>query len=815
MRKYFLSWLSVLLIAAPLYAQSGSSSGLKLTKDNVKQVVNALTLQEKCWLVAGTGMVFHIPDSLRRSFPGGRNPFADRENANGPEFEAMLKKIRRYVDGAAGRTAAIERLGIPTMVVADGPAGLRISPTRENDNNTYYCTGFPIATLLASSWDTTLVNEVGMAMGNEVLEYGADAILAPAMNIQRNPLCGRNFEYYSEDPRVAGKMAAAMIRGVQSNGVGTSLKHFVANNQETDRNTVNVIVSQRALREIYLDGFRIAVEEGKPWTVMSSYNKVNGTYTSQSADLLTDILRNDWGYKGYVMTDWGGGDDPVAQMKAGNDLIMPGNARQSLKIMEAVKSGRLDEKILDRNVEKILNIIVETPRFKNYHYSDKPDLKAHAQVTRKAGAEGMVLLKDENEALPLSGKIKTIAAFGNTSYKIITDGTGSGHVNTAYSVDLVEGLNNAGYTVDGSLQREYTDYIKTETARQPRNRFSFLGMHEPVKEMAVTADLAGKMAATNDIAIITIGRISGEGRDRKIEDDFNLSDTEKDMISTVTKAFHAQGKKAIVILNIGGVIETASWKNIPDAILLAWQPGQEAGNSITDVISGKVDPSGKLAVTFPVTYNDVPSSDYFPGYELINPMEPKDTSRSMFGRHRVPAEVTYQDGIYVGYRYYDTYKVPVSYEFGYGKSYTTFDYSNLKMSSHNFNNGMTVSVDVKNTGKTAGREVVQLYLSAPKGKLDKPAKELKAFGKTELLKPGKSQTLTFTIDTRDLASFDTSSSSWVADPGTYTVQVGASSKDIRLKDNFNLGNSITVKKVSNALRPHREIDEFNGMANMK
>lgn len=809
MRKIFIFLLSGILTAPAVFAQSGSNAtDLKLGKDNIRQIVNAMTLKEKAWLVVGTGMVFHIPDSVRRNFPGGRNPFGGEENAD-PEFAKMLDHIRTLVEGAAGRTAEIDRLGIPTMVVTDGPAGVRISPRRENDPNTYYCTAFPIATLLASSWDTNLVYSVGQAMGNEVLEYGADALLGPGMNIQRNPLCGRNFEYYSEDPRVTGKMAAAMVKGIQSEGVGTSIKHFDANNQETNRNTVNTIVSQRALREIYLEGFRIAVEEGHPWTVMSSYNKINGTYASEDGDLLIKVLRDDWGFKGYVMTDWGGGSDPVAQMKAGNDLLMPGNSRQTQAIINAVNSGKLDESMLDRNVESILNIIVETPHFKDYKYSNKPDLKAHAELTRTAAAEGMVLLKNDNDALPLNKKVKTIAAFGNTSYNIITGGTGSGDVNEAYSIDMVDGLKDGGYSVDASLQKSYMDYIKAEQAKQPRGRFSFMRRFQPIAEMEISSSLADKMAGENDIAFVTIGRNSGEGSDRRVENDFNLSDQEKTLMNTVTTAFHAKGKKVVVILNIGGVIETASWKNIPDAILLAWQPGQEAGNSITDVISGKVDPSGKLAVTFPVKYDDVPSSDFFPGYDLINPMAPPDTGRFSF-RRRTPAEVTYQEGIYVGYRYYDTYKVPVSYEFGYGLSYTNFSFSNLKLSSQEFNDQITVSVDITNEGKVPGREVAEVYLSAPSGKLDKPVKELKAFGKTDLLKPGKSQTLAFTISKRDLASFDTQSSSWIADAGQYTVLVGASSKDIRQTGTFNLGNTMTVKKVTNALRPHREINEFDG-----
>jgi beta-glucosidase len=695
------------------------------------------------------------------------------------------------------------------MVVTDGPAGVRIDATRPNDNNTYYCTAFPVGTLLASTWDVDLVNKVGQSIGNEVLEYGADVLLGPGMNIHRNPLCGRNFEYYSEDPYVTGNISAAMVKGVQSQGVGVSIKHFAANNAETNRNSLNTNISVRALREIYLEGFRISVQEAHPWTVMSSYNLINGTYASQSPDLLTNILRKDWGYKGFVMTDWFGGKDPVAQMIAGNDMLMPGTPDQIKKIIAAVKEGKLDVKLLDKNVENILNILLQSPHYKGYKYSNKPDLKAHAEVTRQAASEGMVLLKNENSALPFGKDIKTIAAFGNTSYDIIVGGTGSGFVNKAYGVSLSEGLKNVGLNQNDELNNFYKEYIKlTKDGRPPLKGFMAIMGSRPIEELSLNKDIIIGMANSCDAAIITIGRNSGEGADRaNAKGDFQLNDTEFQLITSVSTAFKAKNKKVIVILNVGGVVETASWKNLPDAILLAWQGGQETGNSIADILTGKVNPSGKLATTFPVSYEDVPSAKSFPGKELEESKPADKGSMASFMRS-VPAEVTYEDGIYVGYRYYETFKVKPSYEFGFGKSYTNFTYNNIKLSSPKFNGSITVTVEVKNTGAIAGKEVAELYLSAPATKLDKPVIELKGFAKTKLLQPGESQTLSFNIDSRRLASFDTASSSWIAEAGKYEVKIGASSEDIRQTASFSLAKDLTVKKETVSLIPNVKIAEL-------
>jgi beta-glucosidase len=767
-----------LIFLLPLAAFTQTKELPKLGKNSIKEVVAAMTLEEKAHLVVG--------NARRRGTP-----------QNTPAIGETQDKV----PGAAGTTFPIQRLGIPSIVVADGPAGLRISPFRNKDSSrSYYATAFPVATLLASTWDTALVKKIGVAFGSEVRDYGVDILLAPALNIHRNPLGGRNFEYYSEDPLIAGSMTAAIVNGIQSNGVGTSIKHFAANNQETHRNTVNTIVSERALREIYLKGFQIAVKRSAPWTVMSSYNKLNGTYTSEEYDLLTTILRKEWSYKGFVMTDWSGGKDPIAQMKAGNDLLMPGNQQQVQKIIDAVNHDSLAINILDQNVERILNIILLSPSFRGYKYSDKPDLKSDAQVSRLAATEGMILLKNNN-ALPLTPRNK-IAVFGNTSYDIIAGGTGSGDVNKAYTTSLAQGLQNAGYGLDEALENRYTAYITEAKAKRPKPR-NFFDVQKPIEELELSSEIISEKANTDDDAVITIGRNAGEGADRKLENDYYLSDKEKSLIKNVTDAFHSKGKKVVVILNIGGVIEVSSWRDNVDAILLAWQPGLEAGNAIADIISGKVNPSGKLATTFPIDYKDVPSAKSFPGKEFP---ELADTSNPRF--RQIPAEVTYEEGIYVGYRYYNTFNVAPAYEFGYGLSYTNFKYSNLKLSSPVFNGKISATITVTNTGPVAGKEVVQLYISAPHKKMDKPAEELKAFAKTGLLKPGQSQTITFNLTATELASFDTPSSSWVAEGGKYTIKIGASSKNIKQTGTFTLGKDIISEKDHNVLAPQVRIDEM-------
>ena len=769
------------LLAGALLFVAGANAQVKLSENNIDEVVKAMTLEEKATLVVGGGwgsMGFS-------SIPTGSD--------------------ETLVPGAAGTTRKIERLGIPATVLSDGPAGLRINPTRPGTDKTFYCTGFPVGTVLACTFDTPTVEELLKAMGNEVKEYGADVLLAPGQNIHRNPLCGRNFEYFSEDPILSGKIAAAYVRGIQSQDVGVSIKHYAFNNQEINRNMNIAYVNPRAAREIYLRNFEITVKESDPWTVMSSYNQVNDQFTQQNYDLLTTILRDEWGFNGIVMTDWGNKEGTVKAVHAQNDLMEPGDDTEKQRIIEAVNNGTLAVADLDRNVKNMLRYIVRTPRFKGYKYSNNPDLTAHAKLVRETAPQGMVLLKNDNEALPLKN-IKNVALFGLTAYNSIAGGTGSGNVNKPYIRNIDEGLAAAGLKLDEAIANYYKDYIKLTN---DKSAMGATGMRGVLLGSAVIPDPALEKQAVknsvdrNDAAVIVIGRNAGEGDDRRIED-FDLSDAERTLIMQVSNYYHQAGKKVYVVLNIGGVIETNSWKHYPDAILCAWTPGQEVGNSVADILVGKANPSGKLSMTWPLTIYDHPSTYNFP-YDG----QPQQVRGFFAPRNQQPRKdidyTNYSEGIWVGYRYFETAGKEVSYPFGYGLSYTTFSYSAPTFKT-NKDGGITATITIKNTGKVAGREAAQMYVTAPAGGLDKPALELKAFAKTRELQPGESQTLTMSVNNYYLSSFNEATSAYETAAGKYTVRIGASVEDIRATG------SVVVKGQSypanKALLPAKPVEEI-------
>ena len=748
MRRLSITLFSLCLASALTAQTTGSNQSVRLRADNIDEVVSAMTLEEKVHLVIGCGMSM----GSDTKFPG-----------------------------TAGRTYDIPRLGIPSAYLADGPHRLAMAAKREFDSRTYHATEFPSSTTVAATFNPDAAHKVGRTLGTEVKDYGLDVLLAPGVNLMRNVLCGRNHEYYSEDPVLTGKMAAAYINGIQSRGTGTCLKHFAVNNQETNRNNNDSRLTQRPLRELYLKCFEIAVKESQPWSVMTAYNKVNGKYTCEDRELTEDILRDEWGFKGLVMSDWNAGKDAVTSIVAGNDMLQPGQDRQYKAILEAVENGTLDLALLDRSVKRVLEFVVKSHTFAGYEYPNKTDLEAHAQVDREIGAEGIVLL-DNKQALPMAAGIKKVALYGTTSYDMVPAGMGFGSTGIGYyTVSMVEGLRNAGYTVDKELLNRYKKHMADEQKRLfPHGKPPFAFTPLPRAE-----ELAAQVKA-NDIAVLTLGRVSGEGCDRRVED-FLLKENELALIKQVSAAYRAAGKKLVVVLNICSPVETASWKGLADAVVCAFQPGQEVGNCITDILTGEVNPSGKLPMTFAVKYGDAPSDANFPfDYEFKMPSFAMGTGMNFKSekKEEKPKEpeknvdfTNYEEGIYVGYRYFDTFGKEVSYPFGHGLSYTAFDYAveNAKMDADR----CELKVSVKNIGKVAGREAVQLYVKAPNGGLDKPAKELKAFGKTALLQPGESQTLILTWNVMDMASFNEKNSSWELAKGEYQWMVAASSADVR------------------------------------
>ncbi len=723
----------------------------KSLEERVSDLLNKMTNEEKIAILKGTGI-------------GSMLGF----NSNG-------------VPGAAGEIYGNKRFGLSKLYLADGPAGLRISSKRKNSDKKLYSTAFPVGSLIASTWDKNLAFEIGEAMGSEAKSYGVDIILAPGMNLHRNPLCGRNFEYFSEDPVLSGNIAAGIVNGIQKNNVGACPKHFIVNNQETDRMKNNAQVDERTLREIYLKGFEIMVKKSQPWAIMSSYNKLNGKYVTVNKRLLTSILREDWGFKGTVMTDWFGGGDTVESINAGNDLIEPGTS----KVLEDLEKGLENQKLSDYDLNtaagRILKLILRSNKMNNSKNDNSPDLKYHAEIVREKASEGMILLKNGG-VLPLKEN-HIISLIGVTSFNIISGGIGSGDVDEAYTVNLDEALIKSNFKLNKTSTDLYEDYFKKNPVKKPEGIIeNLMLMMNPklLPQINYSDNDLNTMAENSDLAVLTIGRNSGEGKDRVEKNDFLLSKKEKELIEKTCKVFHSKNKKVVVVLNIGGVIETHSWKDLPDAILLTWQAGQESGNSIVDILNGKVNPSGKLPMTFPVALNDHRSTKNFPTDGTSSDMT------LMFDKKEKPlSEQTknkdftiYEEGLYVGYRHFEKEGINTSYPFGYGLSYTNFDYSNIV--AKNVNDTINISLDIKNSGNISGKEVVQIYFSKSNSSIDRPIKELKDFSKTKLLKSGEKAKVDFSLPISDLSYWDDEKNEWVIEKGNYEIFAGSSSSDIRL-----------------------------------
>ena len=785
--KYSIHKFSVVFMAvATLCGYSLSSSAQQLRAESIDEVLNAMTLEEKCHLVLGCGM--HFNDEAK--FPG-----------------------------TAGSTFGVARLGIPETYCADSQQGLRMNAKRDWDHNDYYPTDFVASMTLASTWDREAAFKVGQGIGNEVREFGLDWILSPAMNLIRNPLCGRNHEYYSEDPYLSGTIGAGYVKGVQSEGTAACPKHFVANNQETNRNNNISQVSQRSLRELYLKAFEIMVKESDPWTIMTSYNKLNGPYAVQNRELLTTIVRDEWGWKGMYVSDWNAGDDAVAAMLAGNDMLQPGQDKQYQAILEAAKNGKLPMEVLNANVKRILEYVVKTHNFKKAgHSCDKPccvpmcsaeNLKAHAQTVREVGADGIVLLKNSG-ILPLTGK--RVALFGCTSYDWISGGSGFGGTSVGhYTVSLVEGLRSAGYEVYKPLIRTYTQHLAAEEKRLFPNGRPPFSLLPPARadEKQFTAEELNAAIEGSDVAIISLGRKSGEAADRS-EADFYLKEGEAQLIKAVSEAYHAKGKQVVVLLDICSPMDVASWQDQIDALVCTWQGGQESGFSVADVLSGKVNPSGKLPMTFQIKYGDAYADQFFPSNvddKTLGAMFMWGYNKDQAPKERKPQAnidyTNYEEDIYVGYRYFDSFGKPVAYPFGFGLSYTTFEYDDMEVEEEN--GVYTVKVEVKNTGKRAGRNVVELFVAAPDSKkMNKPEKELRNYAKTRLLQPGEKETVTMKVSTEDLASFNEKASAWKTDAGTYTFMICSSVNDVEAKATAKVKG--WSKKVNNVMKPNVKLN---------
>jgi beta-glucosidase len=717
--------------------------------------------------------------------------------------------------GSAWRTIGLPAFGIPEVAMADGPAGMRITA----ESNVAYersATWWPNSTARSSTWNLELEEDLGDGWGKEMKYYGNNTILAPAVNIHRSVLNGRNFEYYSEDPLLAGLAGAAEVRGIQQNGVGVSMKHFAMNNQETSRSNLPTAASKRAIREIYLRSFQYVEENSDPWTYMSAFNQINGISAAQQYDMLTTILRGEWGFGGTVMTDYGGNGNryytygdaypPNAHaglVKAGNELPLPtGNANN---VRAGAEAGFLTDADLRQGFERILTYVAKSPVFNDspIAYSVDEQIKAdNRAIAEQVAEESAILLKNDNGALPLdkaaAGQVLSLGMGGSRLY---LGGTGSGGVNLTAEetaniptvAQAIAGLNGGKIIDAATMGLPQAASITASGA---------MGSSGARTEMVIDSKIAEWRSADLSSIVYTLQRESGENADIRADyGAYYLSAAEQNLIDKASDLAAEKGIPFIVVMNMGSWVEMESWKDKADAILMAWDPGQSGGLPIAKLLLGDANPSGKLPTTVPI---DVRGADE--NGNLLNP------SAGEFATNNV----RYREGIYVGYRYYDTFNVPVSYPFGFGLSYTEFDFSGAALDKASFDAGsgtIAASVRIKNVGDRPGKEVAQFYISAPGASMDKPAKELKGFGKTATLAPDGEETVSVLFDAMSLASFDEGTGNWVVEPGEYTVHFAASSQDIKASAVFTVEDEIIAKSVdADAMAPPSDVNEFKPAA---
>jgi beta-glucosidase len=655
--------------------------------------------------------------------------------------QLTLEEKAALLDGSDfWHTEAIERLGVPAILVSDGPHGLRkvAAPEDASIEHSDQATCFPPAAGLGSSWDPELALRIGQALGRECRVAGVSVLLGPGVNMKRSPLCGRNFEYFSEDPLLAGRLATAWVSGVQSHGVGASLKHFAANNQEAERLRVSAEVDERTLRELYLAAFESVVRETQPWTVMSSYNKINGAYACEHSWLLTDVLRGEWGFQGLVVSDWAAVDNRVAALAAGCDLEMPSSGGVGTRaILDAVDAGELTEAQVDVAVSRVLSLVERAGRREPL---EGFDLDAHHELAREAAAASAVLLKNDGDLLPIDpqrgGQIAVIGEFARTPRY---QGAGSSQVNPTRLENALDGLRDA---LGGGRELLFAPGFQIEAEEADPQLFAE----------------AVRAASEAEVAVVFLGlppSYESEGWDREHMD---LPALQLDLLAQVA----AVNTNVVVVLSNGSAVVTSGWEQHAGAVLEGWLLGQAGGRALADLLLGNVSPSGKLAETIPVKLSDNPTVGNFPGENLV---------------------VRYGEGLLIGYRWYDAHELEVSYPFGHGLSYTSFEYSDLDVTVLDVGAEprVEVALAVSNSGTRAGAEVVQIYVGDPVASVYRPAQELRGFSKVTL-EPGESSRVTIELDKRAFAYWHEARAEWVVEGGEFHLRVGSSSRDIRLTE---------------------------------